>query len=89
MARSTMTEEQRAMAVALLANAIRKEEHLQARVRAANERGGLVPGVEPRRRDASYLQGMRDLLSALFGKTVADECYRTARAQALGEQTPR
>ena len=89
MARATMSDEQRAMAIALLANAIRNDEHLRARAQAANERGGLVPGVGPRRRDASYLQGMRDLLTALFGKTVADECYRTARAQALGEQTPR
>jgi hypothetical protein len=85
-----MTEDQRAMATALLANAIRKEERLRA---LAADRVGERPLPVPASRgraDASgrYVQGMRDLIAVLFadGRTAADECYRAARALALGEE---
>jgi hypothetical protein len=88
--RPPMTEEQRVMAVALLANAIRSEEHQRARARG-RPLGDVLPGFGTRgRADASrrYVQGMRDLLAVLFdgGRAVADDCYREARAQALGDE---
>ena len=89
--RPAMTEEQRLMAVTLLANAIRQEEHLSARSRRWVG-GDVLPGFGTRARaDGSrrYVQGMRDLLAVLFegGRAEADECYEAARAQARGEQT--
>jgi hypothetical protein len=83
-----MTEEQRAVAVALLANAIRKDERQQAR---RVERGGdlALEGGARRRANATaqYLRGMGDLLAVLFdgGRAVADGCYAEARALARGE----
>ena len=90
MGRPRMTAEQRAMAVALLANAIRKDAHLRARAEEAARRAEPIPGGGARgRHEASsrYVQGMRDLLAVLFegGKAVADECYEAARVQALGD----
>ena len=85
-----MTDEQRAVAVTLLANAIRKEEHLRARQRGrSGDDLSLAAGTRVRA-DASsqYLRGMRDLLAVLFagGRAAADECFEAAQAQALGEQ---
>ena len=93
MGRPRMTEEQRAVAVALLANAIRKDEHLRAQ-EADRAGADLVPVLAAgRRAEASrqYLNGMRDLLGVLFdgGRTVADECYDVARTQALSTQAQR
>ena len=90
MARPAMTDEQRAMAVALLANAIRKDAHLLSRT-AGRADDDLVGSIGARRRaepSRQYVRGMRDLLAVLFagGRAVADECYELARAQALGEQ---
>ncbi len=86
-----MTEEQRAVAVALLANAIRKEERLAGRARDRVEDDlGLAVGAGARAEASrSYVRGMRDLLAVLFagGRAVADDCYEAARAQALGEQS--
>jgi len=78
------------MAVALLANAIRKETHLRARAdEAARRAEGMPIGGARAQQEASgrYVQGMRDLLAVLFddGRIVADECYEVARVQALGE----
>ena len=90
MARPAMTDEQRAMAVALLANAIRKEAHLLSRT-TGHADDDLVGAVAARRRTETtrqYVRGMRDLLAVLFagGRAVADECFELAQAQALGEQ---
>ena len=91
MARPRMTEDQRAVAVALLANAIRKEERLVGRARdRAGDDLGLAVGAGARAEvSRSYVRGMRDLLAVLFagGRAVADDCYEAARAQALGEQS--
>ena len=78
------------MAVALLANAIRKDEHLRARARGM-PLGDVLPGLGSRRRaqaSSEYVRGMRDLLAVLFegGRADADACFAAARAQALGEQ---
>ena len=93
MGHPTMTEDQRAVAVALLANAIRKDERLWTHGRDA-ARGDLVLAVGARgKADASrqYLPGMRDLLAVLFdgGAAVADACYGAARIEALGEAATR
>ena len=94
MGRPRMTAEQRGMAVALLANAIRKEAHLRTRAEAAAEGGELAAVAGARgRREASgqYVRGMRDLLAVLFegGAAVADECLAAARAAALGNREAR
>lgn len=90
MASPRMTEDQRSMTIALLANAIRKEERLRAR---ATDRAGAGPSPFPASRgraDASgrYVQGMRDVVAVLFadGRAAADDCYRQARRQALGDE---
>ncbi len=87
-----MTDDQRVVAVALLANAIRKEERLagHARARAGDDLGVAIGAGSRAEVSHSYVRGMRDLLAVLFagGRTVADECYEAARAQALGEQSP-
>ena len=93
MGRPRMTDEQRAVAVALLANAIRKEEHLRVRQRGrSGDDLALAAGTRVRA-DASsqYLRGMRDLLAVLFagGRAVADECFEAARAEALDERPAR
>lgn len=93
MGRPRMTAEQRGMAVALLANAIRKEAHLRSRAEAAAEGGELAVVVGARgRREASsqYVRGMRDLLAVLFegGRPAAEACYEEARRVALGTQVP-
>ncbi len=85
-----MTAEQRAMAVALLANAIRKDEHLRVRSRGM-PLSDVLPGLGSRRRaeaSGEYVRGMRDLLAVLFegGRAAADECYAAARTQALGDE---
>lgn len=84
-----MTDEQRIMAVALLANAIRAEAN--PRRRRGRSLGELLPVLGAGGRDDGsrrYAQGMRDLLAVLFdgGRAVADACYQEARAQALGEE---
>ena len=81
------------MAVAMLANAIRKEAHLRARADEATRRTDGIPvGGTRGRQEASgrYVQGMRDLLAVLFvnGRAVADDCYAAARTQALGDPAP-
>ena len=89
MARSEITSDQRAMAVALLANALRKDAHVRARTGDGDGRRHDLSGLGSRARsDASqqYIRGMRDLLTVLFenGRAVADACYDDARVQAFG-----
>lgn len=90
MGRPAMTEDQRVMAVALLANAIRKDEQGRARRLARLSNAPLLPTAAGRhQRDAAgqYVRAMRDLLAVLFadGHAGADACYETARAQATGD----
>jgi hypothetical protein len=88
--RPKITEGQRAVAVALLANAIRKDERQQDR---REERSGdlALAGGARRRAEASaqYVRGMRDLLAVLFngGRSVADACYEEAQSLAHGGKT--
>ena len=87
--RPQITDQQRAVAVALLANAIRRDEHLRARAERLAPLGGPLAGTAGRgRRSPShqYVRGMRDLLAVLFegGRAVADECEAAARVEALG-----
>ena len=90
MGRPRMTDEQRAVAVALLANAIRKDERQQA-IREQRRGDLTLTGGSRRRAEASaqYVRGMRDLLAVLFDgdRAVADACYAEARALARGERT--
>jgi len=83
MARPPISEEQRIMAVALLANAIRKTD------RPATRPSSFFLEIGSRRRDPSqeYLRGMRDLLAVLFdgGPRTADDCYAAAQTQATGD----
>ncbi len=87
MARTEITSDQRAMAVALLANALRKDAHVRARTGDGRPEG--LSGVGGRARSEAsqqYIRGMRDLLAVLFqnGRAVADACYDDARVQAFG-----
>jgi hypothetical protein len=84
--RPPMTNDQRTMAVTLLANAIRKAEHRRG-TDATSVADTSLPAIGARaRRDASaqYVRGMRDLLGVLFagGRAAADECYEAALLEA-------
>ncbi len=89
MTRPAMTEDQRVVAVAMLANAIRRERRRHARADDARQQssvlstfGALGRGDGP----AEYVRGMRDLLAVLFdgGRQVADACYEAAAIEADG-----
>jgi len=83
-----ITEDQREMAVALLANALRKQEERRQESGIGSDHA--FPEVGSRRAqraaDARYVQGMRDLLTVLFagGRATTESCLAQARAQALG-----
>jgi hypothetical protein len=83
MGQPTITEDQRELAVILLANALRKDAHLRTRAEA-------VAGSTRWRMEASrrYAQGMTDLLAVLFdgGRTVANECLAAAEVLAFGRR---
>jgi hypothetical protein len=84
-----ITRDQREMAVVLLANALRKDAHLRARVHQFwEEVTPLHSGMMKRRAEPSqrYVEGMRDLLGVLFanGHAVAEECLEEAYARAIG-----
>ena len=84
-----ITEDQREMAVVLLANAMRKDAHLRARAHQAGGQGSpLHDSMAKRRAEPSqrYIEGMRDLLRVLFpnGHAVAEECLEEAYARAMG-----
>jgi len=89
MERPGITEDQREMAIVLLANALRKDAHLRNRSRQPNEQQDFLhAGLARRRSEASqrYVDGMRDMLRALFpnGDQVAQECMEEAYARAMG-----
>jgi hypothetical protein len=93
MAQTGITDDQREMAVAMLANAIRKDAHLRNRARHARDAGNpLIAVMASRRSEPSqrYVDGMRDILKVLFanGGVVAEECLEEAYARALGVTTP-
>ncbi len=84
-----ITEDQREMAIVLLANAMRKDAHLRARAHQFGASGSpLHDGMTKRRAEASqrYIEGMRDLLRVLFpnGHALAEECLEEAYARAIG-----
>ena len=84
-----ITDDQREMAVVLLANAMRKDAHLRARAHQVGEQGNpLYDAMTKRRAEPSqrYIEGMRDLLRVLFpnGHAVAEECLEEAYARAMG-----
>ena len=92
MTRPAMTEDQRAVAVALLANAIRNERRLRARAEEARRHSALLSTLQVGGRSegsARYVRGMRDLLAVLFdgGRAVADACYEAALVEAEGGRT--
>lgn len=89
MGRPDITGDQRELAVVMLANAIRKDAHLRARLNRLREQdnpmhyGMVKQRSEPSKR---YVEGMRDLLRILFadGYEVAEECLEEAYIRALG-----
>ncbi len=93
MSQPRMTEEQRIMAVALLANAIRK--HERGRPSGSGEAGGpdlaRLAGSRGRASAAhQYVRGMVDLLAVLFdgGRPHAESCYEEALRAARGTGGP-
>lgn len=89
MSRPEMTDDQREIAIELLANALRKDAHL--RNRAAPRTEGVDPlrlGAARRRAEPSqrYVEGMRDMIRVLFvdGHAAADDCLEAATVKALG-----
>ena len=93
MQRPDMTKDQKEMAIALLANAIRKDAHLRARARDAQGPGAFLhTGMSNRRVELAqrYIEGMRDMLRMLFpnGHAVAEACMEEAYALAMGTAAP-
>ncbi|MEJ7837236.1 MAG: hypothetical protein WKF81_00345, partial [Thermomicrobiales bacterium] len=69
MALPGMSEDQRLMVVALLANAIRKDAHLRERAHTVRNLGDPVAGAMAIRRAAPsqrYVDGMCDLIRVMF-----------------------
>ncbi len=89
-----ITDDQREMAIVLLANAMRADAHLRDRAHQAGERtgGALEAGLMKRRVEPSqrYVDGMRDLLRVLFsdGQAVTEACLEEAYARAIGAPAP-
>ncbi|HWV36835.1 MAG TPA: hypothetical protein VNZ55_14460 [Thermomicrobiales bacterium] len=88
-----ITDEQRLMAVALLANAIRKDSHLRNRPPRSQEQAASLTSLMAGKRSESsqrYIDGMRDLLRVLFadGADLTDEILEEAYAQAMGMPAP-
>jgi hypothetical protein len=93
MSQPRMTDDQRIVVIALLANAIRKHERGGRSGTPAAPQADLARLAGSRgRRSASqqYIRGMVDLLAVLFegGRPFAEECYEEARRVALGLQPP-
>lgn len=85
----TITDDQRELAVILLANALRRDAHLQRRPAVGDREEAAGLGSASRwRAEASrrYAQGMSDVLAILFddGRAVAAECLRAAEILAFG-----
>jgi hypothetical protein len=88
-----ITEDQREMAIAMLANALRKDAHLRERAHLARRDGDSVSGFMAKRRaepSQRYVDGMCDLLRVLFanGDVVVAQCLEEAYARALGTMPP-
>lgn len=88
-----ITDDQRTMAVALLANALRKDAHLRTRADRVGQQGNPMTTVMARRRSEPsqrYVEGMRDILRVLFadGGALADQCLEEAYAHAIGVSIP-
>ncbi|HEY7032723.1 MAG TPA: hypothetical protein VH482_15375 [Thermomicrobiales bacterium] len=83
MGQPTITDDQRELAVILLANALRKDAHLRGR--ADPGAGSTRWRIEASRR---YAQGMTDLLAVLFdqGRAVANDCLAAAEVLAFGRR---
>jgi hypothetical protein len=84
-----ITDDQREMAIVLLANALRKDAHLRDRAGSSDEPGSILhAGLRKRRLEPSqrYLDGMHDLLRVLFhgGESLVAECLEEAYARAVG-----
>lgn len=89
MGRPEITDDQREIAIELLANAIRKDAHPRARVSQMREHEDPMRYAMAKRRSEPsqrYVEGMRDLLRALFanGHAAAEECLEAAYARAVG-----
>lgn len=89
MGRPEITDVQREIAIEMLANAIRKDAHLRARVSQMREHEDPVRfGMAKRRSEPSqrYVEGMRDLMRVLFvdGHAATEECLEEAYARAVG-----
>ena len=88
-----ITEDQRVMVVALLANAIRKDAHLRERAHDLRRFGDPVSSAMAIRRAAPsqrYVDGMCDLVRVLFtnGSVLVEQCLEEAYVQAMGVPTP-
>jgi hypothetical protein len=87
-----MTDDQRAMAVEMLANALRKDAHLRERAHRLREDSAPLAAATRGRADSSqrYIDGMQDLLRVLFadGHAEAEACLEAAYALALGVGSP-
>ena len=81
-------DDQRVMAVSMLANALRGSAHPRDEARAANGRGLLAGAAGQRRAEAAerYAEGMVDLLAVLFaeGRPGAESLRADAVAIARG-----
>lgn len=89
MSRPEMTDDQREIAIELMANALRKDAHVRNRAGGTGEgRDALWTSVARRRAEPSqrYVEGMRDMIRVLFvdGHAAAEECLEAASAKALG-----
>jgi hypothetical protein len=93
MGQPEITEDQRVMVVALLANAIRKDAHLRERADRARQREyAVTESFAIRRAEASrrYVDGMCDMVRVLFadGQAVVNDCLEDAYAHAMGMSPP-
>lgn len=97
MSQPRMSQDQRMMAVTMLANAIRKGERGRRPETAEAGRPEIAPNIArlagARGRTGAaqqYVRGMVDLLAVMFegGRPAAEACYEEARRVALGTQVP-
>lgn len=89
MTRPQITDDQKEIAIELLANALRKDAHIRSRSHDASQRDDMIrAGLSRRRAESSqrYVEGMRDMLRVLFpnGYEIAEGCMNEAYARAMG-----
>jgi hypothetical protein len=89
MGRPEITDDQREIAIEMLANALRKDAHLRARASRLRQHEDAVRYTMARRRSEPsqrYVDGMRDLLKVLFvdGHVAAEEILEEAYRRAIG-----